>query len=182
MSYYQGDYYQGDYYQGDPFLGALFGMGVTWLGKKLLGRGAKAAGTTAIARVGGAAATGLAVGSVGTAIAGGIPRIISSGVDLFSRNRGIPANMTPGQPNFTTTVTGQACGPGGACPSGYHLNKSVSQARATMGAAPGTICIRNRHMNPANPRALRRGLRRVTGFAKLAARTRTSMKKAARSV
>jgi hypothetical protein len=37
-------------------------------------------------------------------------------------------------------------------------------------------------MNVANPRALRRGLRRVSGFAKLAARARKDIKKAAKAV
>jgi len=47
-----------------------------------------------------------------------------------------------------------------ACPSGYHLDKLT-----------GTKCVRNRRMNVANPRALRRSMRRVQGFEKLAKRT-----------
>jgi len=183
MSYYQGDYYQGDYYQGDPFLGALFGMGVTWLGKKLLGRGAKAAGTTAIARVGASAATGLVTGTAaGLAapplMAGLGSAIRTVGQSVFSR--GVPANLTPGQPMFRTTVCGTA--PEGCCPSGFHLNKSIGRGKQTMGMEPGTYCVRNRAMNVANPRALRRGLRRVVGFGKLAGRVRKSVKAAARAV
>lgn len=183
MAYYQGDYYQGDYYQGDPFLGALIGMGASWLGKKLLGRGAKAAGTTAIARVGAAAGTGLVTG---TAVGLAAPPIMSGlgsairtvGQSVFAR--GVPANMTPGQPNFTTTAYGQA--PAGCCPSGFHLNKSIGRGKQTMGMAPGSYCVRNRAMNVSNPRALRRGLRRVVGFGKLAGRVRKSVKAAARAV
>ena len=61
--------------------------------------------------------------------------------------------------------------PGVACPSGYHLAKDGS----------GRM-VRNRRMNVANPRALRRSMRRVQGFEKLARRTisftrRTRLKK-----
>ncbi len=48
----------------------------------------------------------------------------------------------------------------GCCPRGFHLDK-----------ATGTRCVRNRRMNVANPRALRRSMRRVQGFEKLARRT-----------
>lgn len=49
---------------------------------------------------------------------------------------------------------------GGVCPSGYHPDKRT-----------GTRCVRNRRMNIANPRALRRSMRRVKGFEKLARKT-----------
>jgi len=60
---------------------------------------------------------------------------------------------------------------GGAVPSGYHFAKDGS----------GRL-VRNRRMNVANPRALRRSMRRVQGFEKLARRTisftrRVKMKK-----
>jgi len=165
MSYYAGDYYQGDYYQGDPFLGALIGMGASWLGRKLLGRGAKKAGAAVVAGTGLGALTGGAAGVVGGMT---IPTIVGGGVDLFRkmRGRGAPANLTPGEPMFSTTAYGTAC-----CPSGYHMTKDGSGR-----------CVRNRSMNVANPRALRRSLRRVSGFAKLAKRSRTAIKKAAREV
>jgi len=71
-----------------------------------------------------------------------------------------PAQMGPYGP------PGQA-----ACPTGYHLAKDGS----------GRL-VRNRRMNIANPRALRRAMRRVQGFEKLAKRTitftrRTRLKK-----
>jgi len=50
----------------------------------------------------------------------------------------------------------------GACPAGYHLRKDKRLPAK---------CVRNRRMNIANPRALRRGMRRVKGFEKLARRT-----------
>jgi len=48
----------------------------------------------------------------------------------------------------------------GVCPTGYHLAKDGS----------GRM-VRNRRMNIANPRALRRAMRRVQGFEKMAKRT-----------
>lgn len=54
----------------------------------------------------------------------------------------------------------QAMGPGGMMPRGYHYAKDGS----------GRM-VRNRRMNVANPRALRKAMRRVQGFEKLAKRT-----------
>jgi hypothetical protein len=46
---------------------------------------------------------------------------------------------------------------GGECPGGWHRDKQT-----------GTKCVRNRRMNPANPRALRRAIRRQESFVRLA--------------
>jgi len=51
------------------------------------------------------------------------------------------------------------------CPTGYHPEKS---------GAP--YCVRNRRMNPLNPRALSRATRRVGGFARAVKRARTLKK------
>jgi hypothetical protein len=51
---------------------------------------------------------------------------------------------------------------GGGCPKGFHISKKGRSAGA---------CVRNRHMNPCNPRALRRAIRRATRFTKLAMKT-----------
>jgi len=83
----------------------------------------------------------------------------------------------PGQgrlPPFTATGPGvlpMGGIQGYGTPSGYHLAKDGS----------GKL-VRNRRMNIANPRALRRAMRRVQGFEKLARRTisftrRVKMKK-----
>ena len=85
--------------------------------------------------------------------------------------------MVPGRgrlPPFTATGAGVLPGGGRGgqmIPSGYHFAKDGS----------GRL-VRNRRMNVANPRALRRSMRRVQGFEKLARRTitftrRTKMKK-----
>ena len=76
-----------------------------------------------------------------------------------------PNVMIPGQgrlPPFTATGPGvlPAGGRGGQLvPSGYHFAKDGS----------GRV-VRNRRMNVANPRALRRAMRRASGFEKLAKR------------
>ena len=76
-----------------------------------------------------------------------------------------PGALVPGQgrlPPFTATGPGvlPGGGRGGAmCPSGYHFAKDGS----------GRL-VRNRRMNVANPRALRRAMRRTDGFVKLAKR------------
>jgi len=53
-------------------------------------------------------------------------------------------------------------GIGAHAPSGYHLDKATRSR-----------WVRNRRMNVANPRALRKAMRRVQGFEKLAKRTIT---------
>ena len=76
-----------------------------------------------------------------------------------------PGAMVPGQgrlPPFTATGPGVLPGGGrgvGMVPSGYHFAKDGS----------GRL-VRNRRMNVANPRALRRAMRRAQGFEKLAKR------------
>ena len=82
--------------------------------------------------------------------------------------------MVPGRgplPPFAPGGVGQAGRGGVMMPSGYHYAKDGS----------GRL-VRNRRMNVANPRALRRSMRRVQGFEKLAKRTiqftrRVKMKK-----
>ena len=74
--------------------------------------------------------------------------------------------LVPGQgrlPPFTATGPGVlpygGRGGAGLVPSGYHYAKDGSMR-----------LVRNRRMNVANPRALRRALRRTAGFVKLAKR------------
>lgn len=168
MSYYQRP--MGDYktygYAGDPgFLSSL------WKGVK------KVAGPIIGGMIGGpvGAVLGGAVGGSGPKItpqfpvpAGTIGGAISFPGGLQISGARTPAVMTPGQgrlPPFSATGAGvlPAGGRGGAMvPSGYHFAKDGS----------GRL-VRNRRMNVANPRALRRSMRRVQGFEKLARRTIT---------
>jgi len=81
---------------------------------------------------------------------------------------GIKAGGTGGGPPGRMAAS---LGPMGQCPTGYHYAKDGS----------GRM-VRNRRMNIANPRALRRAMRRVQGFEKMAKRTiqftrRVKMKK-----
>ena len=86
--------------------------------------------------------------SVGTGVAVGV------GADLA-----FPGGTPLG---FAGAGTGGGAMPmqNGCCPAGYHPDKRT-----------GTKCVRNRRMNVANARALRRSMRRVQGFEKLAKRT-----------
>ena len=118
--------------------------------------------------------TGGAGAVAGTIVGGSLPWALQQGRDIFMNIRQrLPGGRPPGMPG---------CPPSICCPTGFHPNKQTSHARATFGAEAGTICVRNRAMNVANPRALRRGLRRVSGFGKLASRTRKTLRAAAKAV
>ena len=182
MAYYQGDYYQGDYYQGDygqgdPFLGSLFGAvvkGATWLGKKVFTR--KAVTAAAGAGAGGVLARtpgivpGLAGAGAGAVLARLPSRQMKFGqVPLPGGGVMRPSRILPGGVPFTSP---------GCCPSGMHFNKGMTRS----GAPPGTVCVPNRRMNVANPKALRRSLRRVAGFGKLAQRSKRDIRRAAKAI
>jgi hypothetical protein len=149
MSYYMaGDFYRGAV--GDPFLGGLIPAlgGLIKLGvRKLLPRAVGAAG---------AVATGVALARPPVAPPTGIP--------LPGPFRAHPGALLPGGRPFIT----REVAPGGGCPPGFHLNKARSYR---FGMEAGSYCVRNRRMNPANPRALRRSIRRERGFIALARRT-----------
>jgi len=122
---------------------------------------------------------GMAVGGMGGGGGGGKPGKALTVPGTFQGTVGFPGGMSvsggyvpgvmvPGQgrlPPFTATGAGvlPMGGRGGSvCPSGYHFAKDGS----------GRL-VRNRRMNVANPKALRRSLRRVQGFEKLVRRTFT---------
>ena len=74
---------------------------------------------------------------------------------------------TPLMPTGHERMAAASAGMGAAgCPRGYHLAKDGSGR-----------WVRNRRMNIANPRALRRAMRRVQGFEKMAKRTITFTKR-----
>ena len=177
MPYYgqqRGDYATYGYGRGDPgFLSSL------WKGIK------KVAAPIAGLLIGGpvgAIVGGMAGGRVAT------PPIMAQRKPMPRQDLGVrvgpmtvrSTDFYPPVPQFRGTPMGLAGGrtPGavavsstGCCPVGYHLAKDGSGR-----------CVRNRRMNVANPRALRRSMRRVQGFEKLAKRTisftrRVKMKK-----
>lgn len=125
---------------------------------------------------------GLATGGVGGAIAGwqgggalttpkppaGMPA-----PPTFSGGGGInmPFQVTGpgGIPLPGYNPQGVAVAPsGGSCPRGYHLNRKPLAASKRHGAVPAfAMCVRNRHINPLNARAITRSLRRVKRARKL---------------
>jgi len=188
MSYYQGDYYQGDYYQGDPGLWSIIKKGIGMASKVAMGAiglpvaagaGALSAALTRAPKWSKPLIMGT-TGAVGASLIDPISRRLQ--IPLPGPNVMRPLAALPGGVPFIGPPDLRSQQAAGCCPSGFHLNKQTSMARATFGAPPGSICVRNRSMNIANPRALRRGLRRVSGFSKLAARARKDIKKAAKSV
>jgi len=165
MSYYmngQGDYRTGGYgYQGgDPGLFSFLAMAVP----KVIKFFKKPAVKAVVAAAAGAAAVEGAV------------QIMPTGPQAPT---GMPGGAMPGG-RALAIIPGRAVAgaravmpiaAGGVCPVGYHPRKS-----------DGAVCVRNRRMNVANPRALRRGMRRVQGFERLARKTirftkRVKMKK-----
>jgi hypothetical protein len=141
MAYYlTGDYYKGDYYRGGG-RGDIFGSLIKGIGK--------VAGSIFQRTPVGMAVTGI------TSLVGGqgLPAPRTGGGLTFPGGVGIhPARILPGGKPFLTRE-------GGAVRPGYHLDKKTRSYE-----------VRNRSMNPANPRALRRAIRREHGFVALAKR------------
>jgi len=106
-------------------------------------KGVKNVGKAALGYIAGGGAVGQGVRAVGTAFGPGAPAF--------------PGGAIVGPP---LPAMGKACAPAGACPPGCHLAKDGSGK-----------CVRNRSMNITNPKALRRAIRRVQGFEKIAKRT-----------
>jgi len=65
----------------------------------------------------------------------------------------LPGRIPPGPQVTYPGPQGCPTGPSACCPKGHHPDKKF-----------GVKCVRNRRMNPLNPRALRRALRRVDQF------------------
>jgi len=179
MSYYMAGDYKTYGYAGDPGLLSSIWKGFKRVAKFLPGP----IGT--IARVAGAAGVGAATVKYlappqfpvpAKPMPGGfMPGAGARGPSMagWQSPTGGAVGMVPGFPSGPTR--GSVGMVNGACPCGYHPEKSGKG-----------YCVRNRRMNIANPRALRRGMRRVQGFEKLARRTisftrRVKMKKRASS-
>jgi len=177
MSYYQQP--MGDYktygYAGDPgFLSSLW-KGFKKVAKFIpgpIGTIARVAGVAGVALGGAKILTPPTFPGVGTVVG---PPIPTTGYGPRSPGYGArgPSMLGSGY-TFPSTRGMPEYAPGGPAvcpPTGYHLAKDGS----------GRF-VRNRRMNVANPRALRRSMRRVQGFEKLARRTiqftrRVKMKK-----
>lgn len=139
----------------------------------------------------GGAVIGAATGGLPGAIIGGVTGIAGGGVKSagalpvvtrptfapVSRPMVTPVRMPAFAPAASSpAAAGAASVPGGvtlgidypvgSCPTGFHLR----QGRSLMHPFGGG-CTRNRHMNVTNVKALRRSIRRLKGFEKLARRT-----------
>ena len=183
MSYYAGGQYSGGYYAGGYYAGGVFdffkkvGKGVLGAAKGFLTGGLPGA----ISGAGGA----VYAGELESAGPRGLTdkelaALHARDTRLKAAGRALPA--LPGQPPGMALVPagGMAMvGPGGMLMRGYRLNKSTyitrggGTSRWPMGLQvhpKHTEPVKSRRMNVANPRALRRALRRAHGFAKLARR------------
>lgn len=146
MSYAQRP--MGDYktygYAGDPgFLSGLWRV-VKKVARPIIGG---LIGGPVGAVIGGAVATGTAPRP--PAMPTPPPGTVGGAVS-FPGGVTVSGAMVPGAPG---------AGVAGACPSGYHQAKDGSGR-----------WVRNRRMNVANPKALRKAIRRTDGFVKLAKR------------
>ncbi len=149
MAYYQGDYYAGDYYRGDPFWGGLFRAVKGTLGF-LTGIGGRG-GSKIVAPSASAAGAGMA------AITGAARSVGMRAGSMIAKH---PVLSAAGAAGTIGILGGHKLGSLGMVPAGrhgLHLNR-----RGQM--------VRNRHMRVTNPKALRRAIRRTSGFAKLAMR------------
>ncbi len=113
--------------------------------------------------------TGGIVGSIidifGGIIGGRLPALpqlppVPGGTPPLLPGRIPPAALAPG--------ANGACVPNPCC-SGQHLDK-----------ATGTKCVSNRRMNPLNPQALRRAIRRAKGFERFVKSNRKSLRSLAK--
>lgn len=156
-AYQSGDYYmQGDYYRGDPGLFGSIGRAIGGVVKTVAGVAARAL-PIAVPGIGGI------VGGVAGSLLGG-----SRSTALVPASAGslpplqVPVTRTPGARGLIQRVL-----PGGA--TGYEVDLQG-------------MLRKRRRMNVANPKALRRALRRVSGFGKLARRARRDIGRAASAV
>lgn len=105
------------------------------------------------------------IGSIADLVCRYFPNVCNVGVPgapYPTPSPGTPAPIPP-----STPITGNFQPFGGVCPSGYHWNKTGYMT--TQGyVEKGTRCVKNRRMNPTNPRALARAIRRGDSFVRLA--------------
>lgn len=163
-------------HRGDP---GLFGDIVKGIGK-VVGGAAKVAGR---ALVGAARATPL--GQVVSGALSAVPRIgapssralgTTGGMNLMMPQPPAPGGFNFTDPGMVEVGTVAAGSPGTSLAScgmpGYHLNRKgywKNTNPALPGASwqePGTVCVKNRRMNPFNPRAASRAMSRLAGLSK----------------
>lgn len=150
MSYYTGDFYRGDFYQGDPgFFGSLFG------GIKKIAGAILPGPAGAIVR----AIPGGTTGTLASRATTAVGRVTTQAVAAV---RGHPVLSAAGAAGVIGGLAGRAIAPGAMVggEKGFHMSKP------RRGVAPHMV--KNRHMRVSNIRALRRSLRRIHGFSRIA--------------
>jgi hypothetical protein len=90
--------------------------------------------------------------------------IMQRGVGAIIKHPVLSAAGAAGVAGAAMVEGAHMMGGGGCAPKGFHHCKSKH------GCKTG-VFVRNRHMNPCNPRALRRAIRRTTRFTRLAMKT-----------
>lgn len=153
MSYYgMGDYYRGDYYRGDA---VFFPMA-----------------TPVLKAAGGAVARG--IGKAAGSVARGIGGLLGIG-----RGRGATAGTLAAGAGVVAGVAQRAVAAVRPPPPGQLPVPGLKGATQRFLPFGESGYYTRKRMNPANPKALRRALRRVSGFAKLAQRAKRDIQRAA---
>ena len=170
MAYYQGDYYQGDYYQGDPFWGGIWSA-VKGVGGALLGVGRRKSAQQAMTLGSRQALVRSTPSIVGGVLGGAAAKWWFGKSEAAARAQDPHGRLPPGfiPPQMLQRIQ-KAPGIRGAI------------ERFLPGGETGYLVRRRQRMNVANPKALRRSLRRVAGFGKLASRARRDIGRAATAV
>jgi hypothetical protein len=175
VAYYgsgRGDYYRGDYYRA----GGIFGS----IGKFLGG----------VAKTVGQVASILPI--PGGNIIGGVARAVGGVLAPNPRQGTAIAPFAPMQapvlrqlPSLPPISTGQI-GPFGQQTGGLIQVQSYTaggrQVTKVVDSSTGRVVSMRKRMNVANPKALRRALRRVAGFGKLAKRAKRDIARAASAI
>lgn len=95
----------------------------------------------------------------------------------------IQANVAVVGASAGATRGSVAPGPDGACPRGFHLNKSQYFSKAVNSLIqPRTLCVRNRRRNPDNGTANMRAARRLVSKIKHDSKINETLKELAKSV
>ena len=157
MAYGRGAMMAGNGMYGDPGLFSFLG-GVV---KKATG---------IVSRLGIPIVSGVA-GAVSGLIPGQQPAALPAGpglpgVSAFTGIRPISLQTAAQIPTRGVVGAIQRAVPGGAtgmegCGGGYRANKSGYYVQGGQYVAPGTVCVKRRRMNPLNPRALSKAMRRI---------------------
>jgi hypothetical protein len=158
--------------QGDPGLGSLL---------KRIGKGV--AGLVTGGPLGAVAGLMSSQGPKGVArlpAPGQIPRPGAPGTMSILSVPGVTGALQQFVPGGATGLMAMAAPGGGACPKGYHPNKSGYMTRGGYVAA-GVKCVRNRRRNLSNGRANTRALSRMAAWEKQDKRRRVTLRKIARS-